>query len=133
MLTGAMLLLLGFVFTFLGRMIRRGDLLPNRSVGIRIPSTLASDEAWYAGHRAALPALRWTAIGCYAFGSLALLTGLALPDGKLLGLAAEHVSLIGLAFVLVMACVSARAAHRGAQSAANDDVEPPSGEPNYGP
>ena len=37
-----------------------GKLARNGIVGIRIPSTMASDAAWRAGHRAAIPIARLT-------------------------------------------------------------------------
>ena len=40
------------------RRAAEGGLNRNRLAGIRIPSTLASDRAWVAGHRAALPGTR---------------------------------------------------------------------------
>ena len=49
-----------------GRLPRQG------LVGIRIPSTMRSDEAWAAGHRAAAPAMTIAGAGAVAFGILDL-------------------------------------------------------------
>ena len=52
----------GVIVVVLGRMAAAGRLPRNIFAGIRIPSTLHSDEAWYAGHQAAASAL--TVAGC---------------------------------------------------------------------
>src|SRR5690606_18803506 len=51
--------LLQYVMTRLGA---TDDLGPNRMVGIKTKATLASDDAWRAGHAAAQPALLATAV-----------------------------------------------------------------------
>ncbi|MGD0439648.1 MAG: SdpI family protein [Acidimicrobiales bacterium] len=52
----------GVIMVVLGRMAATGRLPRNLFAGIRIPSTLRSDEGWDAGHQAAASAL--TAAGC---------------------------------------------------------------------
>ncbi|HXY46258.1 MAG TPA: SdpI family protein, partial [Acidimicrobiales bacterium] len=47
----------GAIVFSVGRLAARGRLPRNVLVGIRIPSTLSSDEAWQAGHEAAAVAL----------------------------------------------------------------------------
>ncbi len=47
----------------LGRLAATGRLPRNVVVGIRIPSTLRSDEAWVSGHRAAGTALTVAGLG----------------------------------------------------------------------
>jgi hypothetical protein len=47
----------GVIVVVLGRMAAKERLPRNIFAGIRIPSTMRSDEAWRAGHRAAASAL----------------------------------------------------------------------------
>ena len=47
----------------LARAAATGRLPRNMFAGIRIPSTLRSDDAWYAGHRAAARALTVAGLG----------------------------------------------------------------------
>jgi hypothetical protein len=49
--------LAGAIVVAVGRMAAMGRLPRNVLVGIRIPSTMRSDEAWRAGHLAAASAL----------------------------------------------------------------------------
>ena len=53
----------GVVMLGLGRMAATERLPRNYFAGIRIPSTLRSDEAWRAGHRAAASALTVAGVG----------------------------------------------------------------------
>ena len=58
-------------------MASRGSLPRNGMAGIRIPSTMASDEAWVAGHRAATGWL-WASAAVVGLGGVgALAAGLA--------------------------------------------------------
>lgn len=54
--------------------VRRGR---NALVGIRIPSTMASDEAWEEGHRAAWPATRTSSVAAVVLFLVLLGAGLA--------------------------------------------------------
>lgn len=65
------LLLIAGAFTLLLRLIRTGRLERNHWIGLRIPSTLSSDRAWEAGHRAAVPALRCTVAVAVVFAAAA--------------------------------------------------------------
>ena len=53
----------GLVVVALGRLAAAGKLPRNLFAGIRIPSTLSSDEAWQAGHQAAVSALTVAGLG----------------------------------------------------------------------
>jgi hypothetical protein len=53
----------GVIVFGLGRLSATGRLPRNLFAGIRIPSTLRSDEAWDAGHRAAASALTVAGFG----------------------------------------------------------------------
>lgn len=60
LLGGPMLALASFVIPFLTRSAVEGGLGPNAVMGIRLPSTMASERAWVAGHQAALGPSRVT-------------------------------------------------------------------------
>ena len=53
----------GLVMIALGRLSATGRLPRNVFAGIRIPSTMRSDDAWRAGHRAAASALTASGVG----------------------------------------------------------------------
>jgi len=66
--------LAGVIVIGLGRLAATGRLPRNVVAGIRIPSTLRSDEAWDAGHRAAASALTVAGAGPLAVGVYAVST-----------------------------------------------------------
>ncbi|HTQ21963.1 SdpI family protein [Mycobacterium sp.] len=53
-----------------------GKLPRNQAVGVRTPGTMASDAAWRAGHRAAIPVMWLTVPGAMAGSAALMLTGL---------------------------------------------------------
>jgi uncharacterized membrane protein len=69
----------GVVMVVLGRASATGRLPRNPFAGIRIPSTLRSDEAWRAGHLAAASALTISGIGPIA---VATIIGVTRPDSR---------------------------------------------------
>jgi hypothetical protein len=69
----------GLVMVVLGRAAGAGRLPRNLFAGIRIPSTLRSDEAWRAGHLAAASAITVAGIGPIA---AAMIIGLTKPDSR---------------------------------------------------
>lgn len=56
-----------------------GRLVRNRTLGIRTRRTLASEDGWVRGHRAALP---WTLVGRYVAGVVAVGTLVAVGAGR---------------------------------------------------
>src|ERR1700678_2578058 len=60
----------GVVMIALGRAAAVGRLPRNLFAGIRIPSTLRSDEAWRAGHLAAASALTVSGVGPIAVATI---------------------------------------------------------------
>jgi hypothetical protein len=83
-----------------------GRLRRNYWAGLRTSRTLASDEAWVDGHRAALPWTRRTAGATVLLGAMTLCLAVPAPDAALVtGLAA-------VALVVAGALLSVRGAHR---------------------
>ncbi|WPF65228.1 MULTISPECIES: SdpI family protein [unclassified Corynebacterium] len=101
--------------------IERGDLPRQSLVGLRTRATQASDEAWEAGHRAALPALRasiasgYVTLALSAVGAVFFLTvGQNLSPNYLL-----IVTLSGLFVPAVVLMRAARVADRAARKIIN--------------
>ena len=92
-----MLLLGGVVLVYVGLLERRGRLPRNRWVGIRTRTTMASDAAWTAAHRA-------TSWSSTASGALLVVTGLGLlvlrPSGD--GAAAVATGAVAIIALLVL-------------------------------
>ncbi|HXQ20013.1 MAG TPA: SdpI family protein [Acidimicrobiales bacterium] len=62
----------GTILIALGRLGATGRLPRNIVAGIRIPSTMRSDEAWLAGHQAAASALTAAGAGSVAVAAAAV-------------------------------------------------------------
>jgi hypothetical protein len=89
-----------------------GRLRRNHWVGIRIPSTMRSDQSWVAGHGAALRLM-----------PLHLTVGVGLLLAVLAAPTLETVHLIGIggaAVFLVVAVITAIVANRAAKAAGSD-------------
>ncbi len=67
----------GIIVITVGRLSAAGLLPRNMLAGIRIPSTLRSDETWRAGHEAAATALTVAGLGPIA---AATVVGVTAPD-----------------------------------------------------
>lgn len=89
-----------------------GRLGRNQMVGIRLPATLSSDEAWRAGHKAAR---RSTGIGAAGMGLAGLLA--VLLHGSKTGFVTSV--LVGAAWLLVWVCIGAKKAAAAAESASS--------------
>jgi uncharacterized membrane protein len=88
----------------------RGALSANGLLGIRTPATQRSDDAWRAGHRAALPVV--TSGGVVGFvGALAVVGGAVPP-----GFTAETAGLVLIVLEGVAVSVGAVVADRAART-----------------
>jgi hypothetical protein len=68
----------GVIVIALGRMAATGRLPRSNFAGIRIPSTMRTDEAWRAGHQAAASALTAAGVGPVV---VAFVVGVKRPGG----------------------------------------------------
>lgn len=103
-----MFALLAFLLVAIDWAAASGRLRRNQWVGIRLPSTMRSDRAWVAGHRAALRLM-----------PLHLLTGVGLLLAVLSAPTIESVHLLGLggaAVFVVVAVITAIVAGRAAKA-----------------
>lgn len=101
----------------MARRTAAGSFTRNHVYGLRVASTLASDEAWDTGHRAALPYLRALSWGGLAMsvvtGGLILgyvIAGHELPE------VAVAVPLVSLCVQLIVMTFATVAANRAAKS-----------------
>ena len=79
MLKAVRLGLPGVIVMVFGRMAAKGRLPRNLFAGIRLPSTMRSDEAWRAGHEAAASSLTTAGVGPIV---VALISAAKNPGGK---------------------------------------------------
>jgi len=86
----------------------RGRLGANGAIGIRTPATQRSEEAWAAGHRAALPLVGWGGLAVVVVGLVVLVGGLVDAD------AAETAGLVLLVTEGALVVVAGVVAHRAA-------------------
>lgn len=107
----------GGLILWMARAAASGRLRRNDLAGIRIPSTLASDEAWLAAHVRAERPTRWGGVIAMVTGVAALLP---VPAPVLCG-----VVLLGCAAILVCTLYGAQVGRRAAVA-----VAAPSGDPS---
>jgi hypothetical protein len=103
----------GVVLVVLGRMAARRALPKNAFAGIRIPSTMRSDEAWLAGHEAAASALTVAGLGPILAAAVAAVKRPSGDSGSTLGR-------IGNGWLLGWLGVATLQAHRAAVAAQVD-------------
>lgn len=99
----------GLIVIALGRLAKAGRLPRNVFAGIRIPSTMRSDEAWLAGHRAAAWDLTIAGLGPIV---LAVVAGTGKPAGD----RQKVMSQIGTAWLLGWLGVAVVRADRAARA-----------------
>lgn len=99
LLTGPLLVLTSWIIHAVTRAGARGGLGPNSAIGIRLPSTMRSEAAWVAGHRAALEISRL--VGWFGAACGILLTATALlPQDE--GLHQVSLTLFGIGYGFVL-------------------------------
>jgi SdpI/YfhL protein family len=86
-------------------MAASGKLRRNQTTGIRVPATMASDAAWRAGHRAAMP-LMWLTVPVAIVGSVVVAVTNVAFGGVLPGF------MVVLVAILIAAAVVANKAAR---------------------
>lgn len=108
-------LVLGALCQGLVGAIRSGGLDRNGMVGIRTSATLLSEEAWQAGHRAAVPRLRLAGMVGLLLGGLSVPIGvIALVMGQEPPVGLLAVPVGGLTVEIVLLLMATTRAHRAA-------------------
>lgn len=105
------LVLLPTVCLFVTRQAAEGRISRNAAAGIRTRHTQASDEAWVAGHRAALPVLRKMRLVAVV-GSITAVSTQALAGGQ----AGSLVAFAALVAQIMVLFRSTAAANRAART-----------------
>ena len=116
LMTGIQLLIVSAVIHLVGSHAAAGQLERNSFIGVRTKATKASDAAWHAGHRAAYPWLRATAVTGYVLGGAATASGavlLATDQNSAWPLA---VGLGGLVILMTMLLVATKKANSAARA-----------------
>ncbi len=107
---GGLMLLTGLVIMWMSNRMAEGEFKPNKWAGIRTPSTMKSDEAWYAAHEAGAAAMN-------AAGMLGATGGLAGIIAGLFGASEAVVAGLILAGALPMTILLIVSAVRGIRAA----------------
>jgi uncharacterized membrane protein len=110
LLMGALWLMSGAVIALVGVAGVRGRLPRQHWAGIRLPSTMRSDEAWAAAHRAGGP---WLVAG----GVVPAVCGLGLLVARPADDVSTATSLAMAGWMLVLACVAGVIGVRAARNA----------------
>lgn len=108
LLVGLALVLGGAAVLWISWAGSQGSLRPNGVVGLRLPATRRSDDAWFAAHRAAAGPLGVGGAVLLASGVGVLFTGF-----DLIG---QALALVSLVVALAAICVAVLVAVRAARS-----------------
>jgi hypothetical protein len=105
-----------FMLVTASRMSQR-KLKPSLLVGIRTASTMSSPHAWYVGHQAAAPQMRWVALAFAVSGMACGVSSIAgAPEGVIVGLV-----IAGSAVAVILLFKASVIAKRAIQN----DTQPP--------
>lgn len=100
----------GLAVIWIGRQAARGELDRNWVAGIRITSTLASDEAWQAGHRAAGRFLVLAGIAPLLGGIAMIVVGWGRDE------LAATIALVACGVLVTLVLIAGRVADRAARA-----------------
>lgn len=103
----ALLVVAGAALVFIGWRGLRGQLPPNRYVGVRTPATMRSEEAFELGNRVGSPAM-------LAGGAVAILAGVAEPLLST-GFSAALVAVLGIVGAFALMVVGGVLGNRAAE------------------
>lgn len=120
-LTGGVMIAAGFFVKELARKAAQGDLERNRVAGMRTKATLASDQAWLAGHIAAEPdslraAQAMVSSSIFAFVVPALLGMIGAIDAGVALIIWTALLMFGVAALVVFMVRATRAANLAARA-----------------
>ncbi|WP_380159754.1 hypothetical protein [Kineococcus sp. R86509] len=109
------LLVVAILMAVVVSMTKNGTLSLEGGIGLRTPATQHCDECWIAGHRAALPVMRWVAPVAVVVAVAAVLLVVLLPlRGDAPEVVAGVVDGVGYVLVVGLALWAARWADRAA-------------------
>ncbi|MEI6361904.1 MAG: SdpI family protein [Actinomycetes bacterium] len=114
---GVLWLVAGAVMAAVGWLGANGKLRRNHWAGIRLPSTMASDDAWAAGHA---DGSRWLAGGGGLVATIGVLMLLFKPDDATVA----AISIVLAFFMVVIIAGAATAAHGAAKKATAQAQQP---------
>lgn len=95
-------LIAGVCVLMVGIKAGQGTLAKNKLIGIRTPELLASEEAWFKGHKAASPYLKISSVPLFIGGIICLFA-----DDDLIG----WVSIPVVVLLTIMILISSKKAH----------------------
>ncbi|MFD0773238.1 SdpI family protein [Streptomonospora algeriensis] len=94
-----------------------GSLSRNFWIGLRTGTTMSSDAAWEAAHKAAAPWLTACAYTGYAASAAMIALAVYAATEEISVIGALMISAVGFAGVTIMTAIAAVIAHRGAKDA----------------